>query len=94
MSNRRYGYFECDECGSSWESAHVYCDGFEPVYEQDCRTCDTPCLPIRVEKLICSVCNERDCICTECGERERNIDPSKAHRSDLCHKCQLGYPCQ
>ncbi|XP_046557815.1 uncharacterized protein LOC124267014 [Haliotis rubra] len=75
------------------ESSHVYCYGFTPKYEQDCRSCDTPCMPYRVEKLICSKCKQHDCICSKQDRLERTIDPNKPHRSDLCHKCQSGNPC-
>ncbi|XP_046357980.1 zygote arrest protein 1-like [Haliotis rufescens] len=90
---RRYGYFRCPDCNSHWESSHVYCYGFTPLYEQDCKSCDTSCLPYRVEKLICSVCKKHNCTCTKEDRKKRNIDPNKPHRSDLCHKCQSGDPC-
>ncbi|KAK7500819.1 hypothetical protein BaRGS_00008063 [Batillaria attramentaria] len=95
MSRRRYGYFECDDCGRCWESAHVYCDEFdEAEYEQDCEECGAACLPDRVEPLICSECKLVDCICTdEDLEKKRNVDPDKPHMKELCHKCQSGDPC-
>eukprot|EP00745_Piridium_sociabile_P023230 TRINITY_DN36213_c0_g1_i2.p1 TRINITY_DN36213_c0_g1~~TRINITY_DN36213_c0_g1_i2.p1 ORF type:complete len:105 (+),score=22.45 TRINITY_DN36213_c0_g1_i2:374-688(+) len=93
--DRRYGFFRCTNCRKTWESSHVYCTRGtdEPEYEQDCKACNTACLPYKVEKIRCSMCDEEDCVCTEEEKAERHNDPNKPHRSDLCHKCRSGLPC-
>ena len=56
------------------------------------------CFPYRVENIICSFCDEDPCICTKEDKAEkkriRHVNPNKPHRSDLCHKCKAGRPCQ
>ena len=64
------------------------------VYKQDCKDCNTPCKPYRVERIRCSMCGQTTCVCTdEELEEKRHVDPSKPHRADLCHKCRAGQPC-
>ncbi|KAK7500818.1 hypothetical protein BaRGS_00008062 [Batillaria attramentaria] len=96
MSVRRYGYFECDDCGRRWGSSQVYCDEYdEAMYAQDCKHCGTASFPYHVEPIRCSQCLETDCVCTEddLEEKKRHVDPNKPHMKELCHKCRAGIPC-
>ena len=63
-------------------------------FKQDCKECDTPCNPYKTEALICRYCGWSDCECDEDEKAARHVDKSRSHRSDLCHKCRAGYPCQ
>lgn len=67
---------------------------WQECYPQDCKGCNTACKPYRLERLRCAKCNQIDCTCSDDGKRERHTDPNKPHRSDLCHKCRAGKPCQ
>lgn len=97
MTERRYGYFRCTKCNKLWESSLVYCRAGtdDPVYQQDCKACNTACFPCRVEKIVCSKCGRTECICTkeDLEDKKRHTDPNKPHRSDLCHRCRAGLKC-
>ncbi|XP_059172249.1 zygote arrest protein 1-like [Physella acuta] len=89
---RFYGFFRCPKCRKTWESTHVYCKPrtLTAVYGQECKECRVECRPYKVEKLICSVCHSVECVCLF---KERHVDKTKHHRSDLCLKCKAGLPC-
>ncbi|KAL3870064.1 hypothetical protein ACJMK2_042680 [Sinanodonta woodiana] len=87
-SKRMYGFFRCTKCNADWESSHVYSKGNE-YYKQDCKRCLIAVGPYRVEPIICSVCGEQICTCTE----RRNIQPNRPHLSHLCEKCKNGHVC-
>ncbi|OWF39100.1 Zygote arrest protein 1 [Mizuhopecten yessoensis] len=93
MSGKRhYGYFRCPKCNAKWESAQVYSVSAnqQEYYKQDCKNCRIACSPYKVEPLQCPNCGKPAKLC-QCPKR--HTDPSKGHRSDLCHKCQSGRPC-
>ncbi|XP_050407858.1 zygote arrest protein 2.L [Patella vulgata] len=89
--NRRYGYLRCSSCKEKWESSHVYVkEGTKKVeFGQECKKCNIVCFPYHVEPIQCSLCGQTGCDC----QKERHIDPAKAHRADLCMRCRAGLFC-
>ncbi|XP_041358895.1 zygote arrest protein 1-like [Gigantopelta aegis] len=97
MSMRCYGFFRCSSCNKLWESSHAYCDKIggvlKPMYKQDCKDCQVSCLPYKVERLTCSICDQQDCTCTREEKEERHTDLNKPHLSHLCERCKKGLSC-
>ncbi|KAL3869529.1 hypothetical protein ACJMK2_042198 [Sinanodonta woodiana] len=92
-SKRKYGFFRCTKCNANWESSHVYEKSPSEYYEQECKKCRISVSPYKVESIVCKMCGQEDCICTEEDRQKRHTDPNKPHRSDLCERCKKGLKC-
>ncbi|XP_069127765.1 zygote arrest protein 2.L-like [Argopecten irradians] len=92
---RHYGYFRCPSCNGHWESAQVFpvSNGANEYFKQDCKKCKIACSPYRVEPLQCPNCGQQAAFCCCPRSDQHHVDPNKAHRNELCHKCRSGYPC-
>ena len=77
--------------GLTFLLAVIYLCVYFQYYKQQCKNCDTWCIPYRVEETRCSRCNKvaKNCNC----DKTQQTDPNKPHMSGLCEKCRSGRPC-
>ena len=83
--SRRYGYYECDDCGRTWTSAYTWCyyGTNKPETGQDCSKCNKTvyaylCEPLLVPKWKCKRCtyenDAKDNKCLICEHKKPKID--------------------